>query len=80
MILKLAITNKILDSGELSLELAMALNFTQTWIRELARNNKENGPLTTAKALQVIGKETGLANDEILEEDTVKEGSVSIQS
>lgn len=55
------------------LELALALGFTELWINRLITANKENGPLTTAKALQVIGKETGLVNDEILEEDTVNE-------
>lgn len=73
MVLKQDIKDMILKEGSLSLALAAGLSFTQTWIRELAHANKENGPLTTAKALQVIGKETGLENDKILEEESVNE-------
>lgn len=41
------------------------------WIKE----NSENGPLTTAKALQLITEETGLSDHEILEEDVDKSNS-----
>jgi len=50
------------------LKLALALGFTEVWIDRLIRKNKENGTLTTLKALQVIGEETGLDQSEILEE------------
>lgn len=40
------------------------------WIS--SSRDKENGPLTTAKALQIISEETGLTQDEILEEAEVK--------
>jgi hypothetical protein len=51
------------------LSLALALGFTEQWIIKLLDANKENGPLTTAKALQVIREETGLTDSEILEEE-----------
>lgn len=65
--------------GELSereprLKLALALSFTELWIDKLIDANKNNGPLTTAKALQVIREETGLDDSQILEEE-VKEGT-----
>jgi len=54
------------------LKLALALAFTEVWIDRLIAANKNNGPLTTAAALQIIAEETGLSNEEILEEDTQK--------
>ncbi len=51
------------------LKLALALDFTEQWMRRVIENNKDNGPLTTAKALQVIKLETGLTDKEILEEN-----------
>lgn len=48
--------------------LALALNFSEEWIKRLAKKNKDNGPLTTAKALEVIRFETGLKDHEILVE------------
>lgn len=57
-----------LSKRDTVLKLALALGFTEVWIDRLIRKNKENGTLTTAKALQVIGEETGLSNQEILEE------------
>lgn len=48
--------------------IALALNFTETWVGLCIKNNKDNGPLTTIKAIQVIKKETGLNQSDILEE------------
>lgn len=62
-----------LQSREVVLKLALALGFTEVWIDRLIRKNKENGALTTAKALQVIREETGLSDQEILEEETVNQ-------
>lgn len=50
------------------LKLALALDFSELWIDKLIEANKNNGPLTTAKALQIIQEETGLTQDDILEE------------
>jgi len=58
-----------LSARETVLKLALALGFTEVWIDRLIRKNKENGTLTTAKALQVIREETGLSDQEILEEE-----------
>lgn len=57
-----AINNKTFHS-----KLALALDFTDTWVRVLIAKNKENGPLTTIKAIQLIQEETGLSHEEILE-------------
>ena len=46
--------------------IALALNFTETWIGLCIKQNKSNGPLTTAAALEVIRRETGLGDEEIL--------------
>lgn len=54
------------------LKLALALGFSELWIDKSVQKNKDNGPLTTAKALQVIREETGLLDNEILKEDIVK--------
>lgn len=60
-----------LSSREVRLKLAFALSFTELWINKIVVANKNNGPLTTAKALQVIREETGLSDQEILEEDKI---------
>jgi hypothetical protein len=52
-------------------KLAAELDFTEYWIGKLLENNKPNGPLTTAKAIEVIGAETGLSRDEMLQEEEV---------
>lgn len=62
------IITKLLASRDFRLALASALGFTEIWIDRLIDKNKSNGPLTTAKSLQVIRKETGLVDAEILEE------------
>jgi hypothetical protein len=59
---------QMINASRTRLKLALALGFSETWIRSLIEDNKENGPLTTAKALQVIAEETGLTQAEILEE------------
>lgn len=57
--------------NRLALELNCSVQTVERWIKE----NEENGKLTTAKAIQVIGEETGLDDSQILEEE-VKEGTV----
>lgn len=44
-----------------------AMGFTESWTYKVIKANKVNGPLTTAAALKVIERETGLSQDEILE-------------
>lgn len=51
------------------LKLALAMGFSQQWIDKVIAANKSNGPLTTASALKVIREETGLSDNEILEEE-----------
>lgn len=57
---------------DLILKLALELGFSELWVNKLLDANKENGPLTTAKALQLIRESTGLLDQEILIE-AVKE-------
>lgn len=59
------------------LELAYALGFSELWVGKLIEANKDNGHLTTAMALQVISKETGLTEDQILEEREDKASAVA---
>lgn len=49
------------------LKLAIAMDFSEQWINRLVDQNKDNGPLTTITAMQIIMKETGLTQEEILE-------------
>ena len=58
-----------IDNLNTRLAIAGGLQFTETWVNRLIRVNKENGPLTTAKALQVISENTGMSFNEILEEE-----------
>lgn len=53
------------------LKLALGMGFSEQWINQVIGANKQNGPLTTAKALQVIREETGLTDAEILEEEKI---------
>jgi hypothetical protein len=53
-------------------KLMIGLEFTELWIKRLIDANKNNGPLTTYKALEIIRQETDLTNDEILERPKVK--------
>lgn len=53
---------------EVRLKLALALAFSEYWVGKLIEYNKDNGPLTTAAALKVLREETGLSDDEILEQ------------
>lgn len=61
-----------INKPDVRLKLALGLSFSETWVRSLIADNKENGPLTTAKALQVIREETDLRDEEILQEAEVK--------
>lgn len=60
-----------INNTDTRLRLAIGLGFTETWVRELIAQNKPNGPLTTFKAMQVIRKETGLVDREILVDESV---------
>lgn len=49
-------------------KLAIALGFSEYWVGRLVEKNKNNGPLTTPSALAVLREETGLTNEDILDE------------
>lgn len=62
---------QILGSPEkkgLRTKLALKLDFTERWVLILIAKNQPNSPLTTAGALRVIREETGLKDEQILEE------------
>jgi hypothetical protein len=65
-----------LDNRRLILALALALGFSELWVRKLIAANKDNGPLTTVKSLQAIREETGLSDQEILEDTVISEVGV----
>lgn len=60
---------KLKDNRSTRLQLCDALGFTELWIDKSIEKNKVNGPLTTASALDVIRKGTGLPDSEILENE-----------
>lgn len=55
------------DNRPLRLQMALGLGFSERWIERLIEENKPNGKLTTAAALQMIKNGTGLKESEILE-------------
>lgn len=59
---------KKIDAADTRLKLALAMGFSETWIRKCIKKNKENGPLTTISALRIIQRETGLNESEVLTE------------
>ena len=54
------------------LHIAIALGFSEQWVINLIKNNKENSPLTTALALSIIRKETGLNDNEMLDVEAIE--------
>lgn len=70
MKLKQTIINRLNQERMFRLKIADGLGFKELWIDKLIEANKNNGPLTTAKSLQVIRKELGITDSEILEEQT----------
>jgi len=61
-----------LQDRALRLQLALQMGFTEVWMNKLVERNKENGPLTTFKAVQIIEVETGLKQEEILEPEAAE--------
>lgn len=56
----------------LMMSIAISLGYTEQWMLVLLKRNHDNSPLTTVKAVQIIQSETGLNQDEILEEVPIK--------
>ncbi len=71
MILAPSLQERIIKTKSLRFKLSVALNFTSDWILTQAKRNKDNGPLTTFAAMEVIREETKLADEEILVASTV---------
>jgi hypothetical protein len=66
---------KKLKERELMLKVALALGFSEQWTVRLIDMNKQNGPLTTIKTIEVLKMETGLNQEEILEDEPIGEGA-----
>jgi hypothetical protein len=66
MILSQHIVDLIIESIPLRQKLGLALTFTDEWVKQRARQNKPNGPLTTYQAIQIISEETKMDVNEIL--------------
>lgn len=63
-----------LSDRMLAIKIAVALKFSEQWMQRVIAKNKENGPLTTAMAIAIIKEDTGLTEEEILEQETINEG------
>jgi hypothetical protein len=50
------------------IRLASALGCTEQWVIKMIAANKSNGPLTTYTALRVLREDSGLNDQELLEE------------
>lgn len=55
-------------SRDTKIKIAEALDISLNTLYRHINENKDNGELTKARAIQVIGEETGLNQPEILEE------------
>lgn len=55
------------ENRPLRLRIALGLGFSERWIERLIEENKPNGKLTTAAAIQLIKEGTGLKDVEILD-------------
>lgn len=69
IVLKMSLTQKALsgiNNRTARLKLALALNVSEQTANRLIKNNSDD--LTKAAALKVIREETGLSDNEILEE------------
>lgn len=70
MRLKESIIEQLQANRVLRLKVAIDLEFSELWIERLIRANKDNGPLTTARALQTIREDLKLTDADILETAT----------
>jgi len=69
------VLSAIKGDSDLRLKVRTALGVSNPTMTRLLRENDDD--LTKAAAMQVIREETGLSDDQILEQDTVSEESVS---
>jgi len=58
---------KILEKGDTRAFLCAGLNVSYHTLQRWIRDNEVDGKLTTASALEIIKKQTGLSQEEILE-------------
>lgn len=65
-----------INKTPIRLKLALELNCTERWVSILIKENEPNSDLTKSSALRIIREETGLTDEQILEDTTaaVKEG------
>lgn len=60
-----------INKKDIRLKLALSLDCTEQWVIKMIVANKNNGPLTTASALDVIRQETKMKDDQILDKQKV---------
>lgn len=68
MKIKATILMQIAGSNQLKARLQSEFNRSPFTIHKWIKDNAENGDLTTATALKIIGEELELTNDQILEQ------------
>lgn len=56
---------------QVRLQIALKLGVSESWLNRVLAGNKEDNLFTKASALVIIRKETGLADEQILEEQEV---------
>ena len=66
------IIEKILESNELQLKLALALNRHQASIKRLAGKNDTNNLLTNPASTNILKEESGLSMEQILVDEKVE--------
>lgn len=69
MIIKPTVIETIKDSHGIRSQLSVALKRHMGTVDRWVSQNIEDGPLTTAKALEVIKSETGLSDEQILQRE-----------
>lgn len=66
---------KALKNRTTMLAVAVALDFSEQWTTRLIAMNKDNGPLTTIKAIEVLKMETGLNQEDLLDQEPISESA-----
>jgi len=68
MKIKKWVLERIRANGKIKRELIYQLEISESKLYRLLRENRANGELTAMKAVQIIGNELDIPNNEILEE------------
>lgn len=58
-----------INTVRMRLLIALSLNSTEAYVVRLIKENKNNGALTKAAAIDVIRRETGMNDEQILDKE-----------